>query len=170
MCLQRGRLPHQNFAQKKCAYDESVLRTAITFCAGTKSILKSSSNSSKKDAVNTPAIDDRLGINEMARMRSSLGGSVGSYSSCHSESGYTHTAAHLSFTEIKRQKQKRLAASLSALRNSLMPDTESVKTCAEAKTQRDCVSLEDTTYVPSRSLENIRLALPQLRMSTDYRF
>ena len=106
----------------------------------------------------------------MARMRSSLGGSVGSYSSCHSESGYTHTAAHLSFTEIKRQKQKNLAAGLSALRDSLLPDTENVKTCTEAKSQRDFVSLEDTTYVPSGSLDNIRLALPQLRMSTDYRF
>ena len=106
----------------------------------------------------------------MARMRSSLGGSVGSYSSCHSESGYTHTAVHLSFTEIKRQKQKNLAVGLSALRDSLLPDTERFTTCAVAKLQREFVSLEDTPYVPRGSLENIRLALPQLRMSTDYRF
>ena len=117
--------------------------------------------------------DDRLGLNEVAlrRQKGSLGGSVGSYSSCHSESGFTHTAAHLSFTEIKQQKSKNLAVGLSALRDSLLPDTERINSYTEATPTQDFVSLEDTTYIPSGSLEKVATALPQIRVSSScYRY
>ena len=115
--------------------------------------------------------DDRLGLNEVARMKGSLGGSVGSYSGIHSESGFTHTAAHLSFTEIKQQKSKNLAAGLSALRDSLLPETERVNSCTETRSNREFVSLADTKYVPSGSLEKMSSALPQIRVSSScYRY
>ncbi len=117
--------------------------------------------------------DDRLGLNEVAlrRQKGSLGGSVGSYSSCHSESGFTHTAAHLSFTELKQQKSKNLAVGLSAQRDSLLPETERINSCTEATPTRDFVSLEDTRYIPSGSLEKVAIALPQIRVSSScYRY
>ena len=114
----------------------------------------------------SPCIDDRLGLNEVARLKDSMGGSVGSYTSCHSESGFTHTAAHLSFTEIKQQKSKNLAAGLSALRDSLLPETERINSCTEARATRDFVSLEDAKYVPSGSLEKLGSRLPQIRLSS----
>lgn len=115
--------------------------------------------------------DDRLGLIEVARMKGSLGGAVGSYSGSHSESGFTHTAAHLSFTEIKQQNSKNLAAGFSALRDSLLPETERVNSCTEARSNREFVSLEDTKYVPSGSLEKMSGALPQIRVSSSgYRY
>ena len=128
-----------------------------------------SAGSSRPGAPNQ-VTDDRLGLTEVARLRSSFGGSVGSYSSCHSESGYTHTAAHLSFTELKRHKQKNLAAGLSALRDSLLPVSQGIYTRSEADVPQDFVSLEHLQYVPSGSIEKIGCTLPQLRISTDYQF
>ena len=116
------------------------------------------------------ATDDRLGLTEVAHQRSSFGGSFGSYTSCHSESGYTHTAAHLSFTELKRYKQKNLAAGLSALRDSLLPESQGMYTRSEADVPQDVVTLEHSKYIPSGSIEKIGCTLPQLRISTDYRF
>lgn len=122
--------------------------------------------------------DDRLDLNEVARQRSSFGGSMGgsmdAQSSCHSESGYTHTAAHLSFTELKHHKQKNLAAGLMALRDSLLPKHERRITGdsagdVEFGSPRDFVSLEQSKYIPSGSLEKFSGALPMIRISTDYR-
>lgn len=131
------------------------------------------SKGSSKTLSTSSGGDDRLGLNEVAmrRQKGSLGGYVGSYSSCHSESGFTHTAAHLSFTEIKQQKSKNLAVGLSALRDSLLPETQRINSCTEATPTRDFVSLEDTTYIPSGSLEKVAIALPQIRVSSScYRY
>ena len=129
------------------------------------------SKSSSKNLSASPCVDDRLGLNEVARMKDSMGGSVGSYTSCHSESGFTHTAAHLSFTEIKQQKSKNLAAGLSVLQESLLPETERINSCTEARADRDFVSIGDAKYVPSGSLEKMGSTLPQIRISSaGYRY
>jgi hypothetical protein len=104
----------------------------------------------------------------VARQRSSLGGSVGSYGRCHSESGYTHTAAHLSFAKSKRHKQKSLAAGLSALNNSLLPESRGMCSRSEADMPQDFVPPEHSQYAPRGSIEKIACTLPQLRIFTDH--
>ena len=122
--------------------------------------------------------DDRLGLNEVSRRQfgskgssvgGSMGGSLGGRSSCHSESGYTHTAAHLSFTEIKAHKQKNLAAGLVALRESLLPLAERTRSgsLSTGNSPRQSVSLDQHGYIPSGSIERIALKLPQIKVSMD---
>ena len=127
--------------------------------------------------------DDRLGLTEVSRSQrgtggSSLGGSmgesVGGRSSCHSESGYTHTAAHLSFTEIKAHKQKKMAAGLVALRESLLPHAERMSlmrsgSLSSGNSPRDYCSLGQHIYMPSGSIERIALRLPQIKTSLECR-
>ena len=100
-----------------------------------------------------------------------MGGSLGGRSS-HSESGYTHTAVHLSFTEIKAHKQKNLAAGLVALRESLLPHAERMSllrsgSLSSGNSPRDYVSLGQHIYIPSGSIEKIALKLPQIKTSVE---
>ena len=125
--------------------------------------------------------DDRLGLSEVSRRQrgsrgssigggsfgGSMGGSLGGRSSCHSESGYTHTAVHLSFTEIKAQKQKNLAAGLVALRDSLLPLAERTRSgsLSTGNSPREYLSLDhQPIYIPSGSIERIALKLPQIKV------
>lgn len=128
--------------------------------------------------------DDRLGLSEVSRRQrgsrgssvgggsfgGSMGGSLGGRSSCHSESGYTHTAVHLSFTEIKAHKQKNLAAGLVALRDSLLPLAERTRSgsLSTGNSPREYLSLDHQhIYIPSGSIERIALKLPQIKVSMD---